>query len=106
MAVLDDELLRDAEEDAREAEFIRNSLSSELKARFTDEQIRYMMDAIVEYYYESGVLESDEEEIDIDLQQIAEYVSRRAEEDGIGQLAADDVFFVVQADMDFQEQNL
>lgn len=109
MADFEEELRLDAEEDAREAEFISNSLPNELKEKFSTDDILYMMDAIVEYYFESGVLESDgsdDDYVDIDLQKVAEYVCRKAAEDNRGSFDAEEVFFVVQADMDFQEQNI
>ena len=65
-----------------------------------------MMDSIVVYYYTSGILESDDEEVEIDLQAVTDYVIERAREDGVNNLNPDDVFFIVQADLDFQEQNL
>lgn len=109
MASFEEELRLDAEENAREVEFILSSLSNELKEKFSTDDILYMMDAIVEYYFESGVLEGDGDEdgcVDIDLQAVAGYVCRKAREDKRGDFEPDDVFFVAQADMDFQEQNL
>ena len=66
-----------------------------------------MMDLIVEYYYESGILDSNEEEIDIDLEAVADYVCKEAKKQGFSSsFNPDEVFFIVQADLDFQEQNL
>ena len=66
-----------------------------------------MMDLIVDYYYSSGILETDAEEVDIDLEAIAEYVCKRAKEEGFcSSFNPEEVFFIVQADLDFQEQNL
>ncbi len=109
MASIDDELLLDAEEDAREVAFIREQLPSELKDRFSDDDIMYFMDAIVEYYFTSGILDAEPDKdgyVDIDLQKIADAVARKAAEENHGSFAAEDVFFIVQADMDFQEQFL
>ena len=106
MASLEDELRLDEEENLRELAFIRSSLPAELKERFSDADILWLMDAIVEYYFTSGILESDDEEIDIDMEVIAQQVCRQAEKDGAGEFDPADVFFIVQADLDFQEQNL
>lgn len=104
MAGIDDELLLDAEEDAREAEYIEQQLPSDLKERFTRDDILHLMELIVEYYVESGVLEEgDGDEVEIDLDQVAEAVCRKA---GDSRFVPEDVFFVVQADLDYQEQNL
>jgi hypothetical protein len=106
MATLDEELRMDAEEDAREADFIQSQLPSDLKERFTKEEILRLMDLIVEYYYESGVLDLDDDEIEIDLEQVADAICKKAQKEGLGDYQADEVFFVVQADLDYQEQTL
>ena len=106
MATLDEELRMDAEEDAREADFILSQLPSDLKERFTKEEILRLMDLIVEYYYESGVLDLDDDEIEIDLEQVADAICKKAKKEGLGDYQANEVFFVVQADLDYQEQTL
>ena len=106
MSSIDEELLMDEQENQREIAFIRGQLPSELKERYTDEQLLWMLDTIVDYYFTSGVLEADGDEIDIDLERVAEHVCRQAEAEHLPKLSAQDVFFVVEADLDFQEQNL
>ena len=49
------ELLKDAEEDARTVEFIKNYLPQDVKDKFTDEELYYFLDVIVDYYATSGV---------------------------------------------------
>ena len=106
MASLDEELRLDEEENARELEYIRERLPQEMKPHFSDDDIRYFMDAIVDYYYSSGILESTADEVSIDLQQVADAVTRQAHDDHQGTFDAEEVFFLVEADLDFQEQNL
>ena len=48
----------------------------------------------------------DDDEVDIDLETVADFVCKEAEEEGEGPFDPQDVFFVVQADLDFQEQNV
>ena len=74
MASLEEELRLDQEDDAREALFIMQQLPADLKEQYTTEDILYLMDLIVAYYFDSGLLESNDDEIDIDLQQVAEGV--------------------------------
>ena len=64
-----------------------------------------MLDAIGTYFYSSGILESDDDEVDIDLETVSEFVCREAKEEGYGPYDAQEVFFVVQADLDYQEAN-
>ena len=106
MASLDEELRIDAEEDAREADFILSQLPADLKECYTKDDILRLMDLIVEYYFESGVLDLDDDEVEIDLEQVAEAVCKKAKKEGQGDYKADEVFFVVQADLDYQEQTL
>lgn len=109
MATFDDELRLDAEENAREVEFIREQLPADLKEKFSDADIQYMMDTIVDYYFTSGVLDAQPDKdgfVDIDLQAVAEHVCKQAATEGRTDYDAEEVFFIVQADMDFQEENV
>ena len=71
MASFDEEIRLDEEENKRELAYIRTQMPSDLKKFYSDKDILYMMDLIVDYYFTSGILESEEEEIDIDLEKIA-----------------------------------
>ena len=106
MASIDEELRLDEEENRRELAFIRERIPFDAKMHYSDETILYIMDLIVDYYYTSGILESTEEEIDIDMEAVADYVCNKAKEEGVTNLVPEYVLFIVQADLDFQEQNL
>ena len=107
MASIDEEIRLDEEENRRELAFIRTQLPPSIKKFYSDKDILWMMDAIVDYYFDSGILESNEEEVDIDLEAVAEYVCKRAKDEGFcSSFNPEEVFFIVQADLDFQEQNL
>ena len=106
MASIEEELRLDEEDNLRELAFIRGQIPFDAKKHYSDESILYMLDLIVDYYYESGILESNEEEIDIDMEEVANYVCRKAKEDGVTNFLSEYVLFVVQADLDYQEQNL
>ena len=47
MDSLEQELLQDAEDDARTVEFIKNYLPQEVKDKFTDEELYYFLDVFV-----------------------------------------------------------
>lgn len=101
----EEELRLDEEENMRELAFIRSQLPSDIKY-YSDDDILYLMDAIVDYYFDSGILETDNEEVDIDMEAVAQAVCAQAKKDGAGTFKPEEVFFIVQADLDFQEQNL
>ena len=106
MSSFEDELRLDDEENRREITFIRERLPLELKTHFSDDDLYYFIDAIVDYYYDSGILESTADEVDIDLQLVANAVAEQARKDGQGTFDPNEVVYIVEADMDFQEQNL
>ena len=118
MASLDELIRQDEEENQQELAFIRTQIPAEMKQYYSDSDILYVLDAIVDYYYTSGILEGNDEEVDIDMEAVADYVCNKAKEEGVtnvceqakkdgaGTFSPQDVFFIVQADLDFQEQNL
>jgi len=105
MADIDDEFLRDQEENRKELLFIRQQLPSDLKEKYSDEQLLWMMDAIADYFYDSGILETNSEEVEVDMEQVSDYVCRQAKEAGQPELDASEVQFVVEADLEYQEEN-
>ena len=58
MANIDEEIRLDEEENRRELAYIRTQLPTDIKKYYSDKDILYMMDLIVDYYYTSGILES------------------------------------------------
>ena len=67
---LDEELLKDAEDDQLTIEFIKRYLPQEVKEKFTEEDLYYFLDVLVEYYATSGILDADPDAdgyIDIDI---------------------------------------
>lgn len=108
MAGIDDELRMDDAENAREIEFIRKQIPSELKDKFSDDELLCILDTTADYYFESGILEAQPDKdgyIDIDMEAVASHVCRTVKEEQGLEMDLSDVFFVVQADMDFQEQD-
>ena len=106
MASIDEELLQDQEETRREIAFIREQLPTDLKELYADDQLEWIIDTIATYFDESGILETNDDEVDVDIDEVSEYLCRQAEADGMPKLQADEVRFVVEADLDFQEENL
>ncbi len=107
MASLEEELLLDAAEDAKAIAYIRQHLPQELQEKFSDEELYYFLDVIVEYYAESGILESQPDEdgyITIDEEAVALHLSKKAKKEGIGTFSPEDLLFVVKAEMDFQDE--
>ena len=103
---MEDDFLLDAEDDVKAVEFIKNYLPQDLKDKFTDEDLYYILDLIAEYYTSSECLDAEPDEegyIDIDLDEIVKYIVKEAKKDGMGPFEADDVFFVVQGEMEYAD---
>ena len=100
MADFEDELLQDAEDDARTVEYIKTHLPQELKDKFSEEELYYFLDSIVEYYAESG----KDGCIEIDMEAIAQHMVKQAKKDKMGDYDADDLRWIVEAEMDYAEQ--
>lgn len=106
MSSLEEELLQDAEDDARTVEFIKNYLPLDVKDKFTDEDLYYILDVIVEYYATSGVLDAEPDKdgyINIDQEEIVDYVVKQAAKDKMGNFLPDDVMWVVQGELEYGE---
>ena len=106
MASIDEELLQDQEETRREIAFIREQLPTDLKELYSDDQLEWIIDTIATYFYESGILETNDDEVDVDIDEVSDYLCCQAVADRMPKLQADEVRFVVEADLDFQEENL
>ncbi len=104
MASFEDELLRDAEDDARTIEYIKAYLPSELKDTFSEDTLYYFLDVLGEYYVDLIDKAGDDEEIDIDIEEVAAHLVKQAKKDKIGEFNAEDVRWIVDAELEYGEQ--
>ena len=103
MGLEDDFLLSDAD-DEKTIEFIRNYLPQELKDKFSEGELYYFLDLIDEYYSESGILDAQPDAdgyVDIDLEQVVEYIVQEAKKDEVGEYDPEEILFVVQGEMEY-----
>ena len=102
----EEELLQDAEDDRLTVEFIQNRLPQELKERFTEDELYYFLDVLVDYYATSGILDAEPDGdgyIDLDIDQIADHLARQARKDKMGEFSSQDLRWIVEAEMDYAE---
>jgi len=104
MATFEEDLLRDAEDDRQTVEYIKNYLPQELKDRFSDDELYYFIDVIGEYYVDLLDRHSgSEEDIDIDVEEVAKYVARQAKKDKMGDFDPEDLRWVVDGELEYGE---
>ncbi len=93
MGLEDDFLFNDAD-DEKTIEFIRNYLPQELKEKFSEDELYYFLDLIDEYYSESGILDVQPDAdgyVDIDLEQVVEFIVKEAKKDEVGEYDPEDI---------------
>ena len=67
--------------------FIQNYLQQDLKGKFSNDDINYIVDLIYEYYESKGFLNDGADEnasIDIDEEELIQFVVKNAQKDGVG----------------------
>lgn len=90
------------EDDA--VKFIRNFLPQELKGKFSDDDINYIVDLIYEFYETKGFFNEDlgdDEEIEFDEEELTTFVVTNAKKDEVGKFEAEDIAYVVQGELEY-----
>lgn len=101
----EDDLLQDAQEDARIIEFIHAYLPQDLKDNFSDDDLQYLLDVLAEYYADlSEGAGDEEEEVDIDVESVAQHLVKQAQKEKMGNFSADDVRWVVEGELEYWDR--
>ena len=106
MGMEEDFLLED-EDDEKTIEFIKNYLPQDMKEAFSDDDLYYILDLIVDYYTTSGCLDAQadvEGYFIMDQDEIVNYIVKVSAKDGMGPFDPDAIFFVVQGEMEYGNQ--
>lgn len=94
----------DGYDDAASVAFIRNYIPQEMKELLSDDDIVYFVDLIYDYYESRGYMDEDldeDEAIEVDEDELVEYVVRNARKDGVGKFEPDHIRFVVQGELEY-----
>ncbi len=97
-------LLNDYDDDEATIAFIKNYLPQDLKDKFSDDELQYFIDVIADYYTSSGCLDEDPDEegfINIDVEEVVNYIVKEAKKDKMGDYDPDDILFVVEGEMEY-----
>ena len=104
MSSIDNEILLGAEEDAKEVAFILNYIGQENREKFTEDDIYYCIDIILE---ELDKMESKADEdgfIDIDVEELVKVIEKKAKKEEMGPYDHDALILIVEAELDYNEQ--
>ncbi len=82
--------------------FIQNYLPQEIKGKFSDDEINYVIDIIYEFYEEKGLLDdnnSNEEIVDIDEDELIEFVLKNTKKDKLKVFTTEEITFIIQGEL-------
>ena len=105
MSAIDNEILLGAEEDAKEVAFIQNYLGQENRAAFTEDDIYYCIDLTLEYLDQFIASADADGYIDIDVEAIAQYITKKAKKEGMGPYDHDALMLLVDAELEYNEMS-
>ena len=105
MGTFEEDLLLDAEDDRQTVEYIKNYLPQDLNDRFTEDELYYFIAVIGEYYVDLLDKHSGDEDIDIDVEDVAKFVAKQAKKDKMGDFDPEDLRWVVDGELEYGEQN-
>ncbi len=95
-----DDLLVYDDDDA--VKFILANLSDDLKAKFNEDDINYVLDVLYEYYDSNGYLdEESEEEVVIDEEEIFNFVKKEAKKDKMTQFSDEDLKDILDGEFEY-----
>lgn len=97
--VLDD-LMAMAEMDPQELQYVRSHIAPELNEKFDDATLQYIIDVTFEY------LDKKEEEDEIIVDDVAQYIVAMAAKEEVGQLDVNEVADVVDVDFDYLDSQV
>jgi uncharacterized protein YqeY len=95
----DDKKVLEYDEDAS-LKFIQEYLPEEMQNEFSDDEINYIVDLIYEFYEEKGFLdENDDTEIEIDEDELLEFIIKNARKDAIREFTDEQIEAIVAGEL-------
>ena len=80
--------------------FIRKRLPEEMQNEFSDDEINYIVDLVYEFYEEKGFLdEDDDKDIEIDEDELLDYVIKNARKDKIRDFTDEQIEAIVAGEL-------
>ncbi|MCD7935264.1 MAG: hypothetical protein LUG98_00220 [Tannerellaceae bacterium] len=82
--------------------FIQNYLPQEMKGKFSDDDITYIVDLIYDFYDMKGFLSDEtDEDVEIDEDELIQYVIKNAKKDEVGKFEPEEITFIVQGELEY-----
>lgn len=101
-----DQIENSVYDDEEAVRFIQSHIPQEIQGKYTDDDVVLITDLVVEYYERNGWLEADaDEEIDIDVEDIVNYISAQCKKDKDCHFDTnpESIRWIVEAELDYEE---
>lgn len=83
-------------DDEAAVKFIQNQLPQELKVRFTEDDIYYVLDVICDFYEKNDYLNEDDEEKE--EKELIQFIIQQAKKDEIGTYTDEEIRILLKAE--------
>jgi len=96
------DLIQHDDDDA--VKFIQNYLPQEMKGKFSNDEITYVLDIIYDFYEEKGFMDEDADEssiVDIDEDEMVAFVLKNVKKDNIYKFSSEDITFIIQGELEY-----
>lgn len=103
MSCIDDEILKGAESDAEEVQFIKNYMGSECEDNFSEEDLYYCLDVMLEFFEKANSAADADGFIDIDTEEVAKFIQKKAKKEDMGPYALDALTLLIEAELEYNE---
>lgn len=103
MSCIDDEILKGAESDAEEVQFIKNYMGSECEDNFSEEDLYYCLDVMLDFFEKANSAADADGFIDIDTEEVAKFIQKKTKKEGMGPYALDALTLLVEAELEYNE---
>ena len=103
MSTIDNEILLGAEEDAKEVAFIYNYIGQENRELFSEDDIYYCIDVVLEYLETLSDNADADGYIDVDVEETVKYIEKKAKKEGMGSYDHDALILLVNAELEYNE---
>lgn len=86
--------------------FIQNYLPQEIKEKYSNDDINYIIDVIYDFYEDKGFMGDDADDdsvVDIDEDEMVSYVLKNTRKDKIADFTEEDIAFIIQGEIAYCE---
>ena len=95
-----DEFMYDEDDSVR---FIQNYLPQELKNKFSNDDILYILDLVDEFYDQKGDVEPTDDDYDRYEQEILDFIISNAAKNNVGQYTVEDIEWILDGEVAYCE---